>query len=235
MFASHQNHNKFLTTYACKHTKFVHISDKILTKLNSHQPRRTARGQEQKGNKGKKLQLIDDTAEDIDLTADDVTNDEDADMDDDDEDEGPSKRTKTATGSKVAHDHCDVNFVKDTNYYLLASDTKKQWGSATFVDPAPAVPSFRKDSCSPGDYMLIAGKDIVLKSTGSNYTTATFDPCDELILKNTWAQFDDEMTGQDLFDLEDETFLIWWQNVKAPSPPKTKQATIQKKKPKRGR
>ena len=38
------------------------------------------------------------------------------------------------------------------------------------------------------------------------------------------------MTGQDLVDLEDVTFLIWWQNVRVPSVPKVRLPTIPKKK-----
>ena len=136
-----------------------------------------------------------------------------------------------AVGKKNDNEHCDINFVKDTHYYLLASDTKRQWGSCTAVDPAPPVHENYEDSCEPGDYLLIAGKDINLKSTGANYTTASFDPDDELILTSDWTRFEEEMTGQDLADLEDETFLLWWQNVKPPPPPKPSRAPIPKKKP----
>jgi hypothetical protein len=48
----------------------------------------------------------------------------------------------------------------------------------------------------------------------------TFEPRDELILKKDWSQFDDDMTGQDLVDLDDVPFLLWWQNVLMPPPKK---------------
>ena len=131
-----------------------------------------------RGTAAKPLQLLDDTAEeDGDLDDNDDNDDND---DDEEEEEEPTKRQKT----KGHHVHCNINFVKDTPYYMLAGSTMKHWASAKAQDPSPPVPSSRRDSCTPGDYLLIAGKDITLKSSGSNYTTTTFRPEEELILTN---------------------------------------------------
>jgi hypothetical protein len=174
------------------------------------------------------INMIDDEA---DVTHDDQEEDTQDEEEEESKDEGsPGKRRKTHAAKEPPQDHCDINFVKDTPYFLLASSSQKQWGSCTSVDPAPAVPTSREDTCSPGDYLLIAGKDITLKKTGTNFTTTTFDPEDELILTNNWERFDMDMTGQDLVDLEDVTFLLWWQNVKPPPSPKPKAPAITKKK-----
>ena len=177
------------------------------------------------------------------MTIPDDDADDDADMDgegtrsDDDEDEEeeqvttPAKRRKQGE-KKTPYEHCDISFMKDTVYYLLAADNKKQWGTATSEDPAPPVPESKKGAYESGDYLLIRGHDIKLKSTGSTYTHTTFDPSDELILTNTWELFDVEMTGQDLYDLNDDTFLLWWQNIKPPVVPKAKRQTTIPKKPK---
>ena len=155
------------------------------------------------------------------------------DADDDEEltndEEKPSKRQKSGKAQVREHDHCDINFVKNTVYTLLAADTQKKWGYAKTDDPAPPVPVSRKDSCTPGDYLLIAGKSITLKSTGADFITTTFHPEEELILQANWDKFAEDMTGQDLLDLDDQSFLIWWQNIKQPPVPKDKTPTIPKK------
>jgi hypothetical protein len=177
---------------------------------------------------GKPLRLLDiEAEEDGDVT--DNDDDDDDDMDDDEEDTSSKRQKRKGGNTKVSHPHCPINFVKDTNYYLLAGDTQKCWGTCTAEDPAPPVPTSRRDSCEPGDYLLIAGKDIKLKWTGANYSKTTFDPEEELILTSDWHQFEQEMSGKDLFDLEDVTFLLWWQNVKAPPVPKKKAPTMTKK------
>ena len=106
---------------------------------------------------GKPLQLLDIEAEEDDDVID--SDDDDADDMDDDVEEAPSNDKKRKGGNKKAsHPHCNINFVKDTDYYLLAGDTQKCWGTCTAEDPAPLVPTSRRDSCKPGDYLLVAGK-----------------------------------------------------------------------------
>ena len=160
----------------------------------------------------------------------DGADDEEVEEDEEEEEETkPAKRAKTRGEDTSKAKHCNINFVKDTSYYLLAGSSQRQWGTATADDPAPPVPVSRKDSRKPGDYLLVKGKNIKLKSSGANYTTTTFHPEEELILTNDWHQFEQDMTGQDLADLDDETFLLWWQNFKPPPVPKVKPATIAKK------
>jgi hypothetical protein len=143
-------------------------------------------------------------------------------------DNDKSKRQKTRQGPKeVRADHCSINFVKDTRYSLLAGSTQRCWGTATADDPAPPVPASRRDSVKTGDYLLILGKNIKLKPGPT-----TFLPEEELILTSEWHQFEEEMTGQDLADLDDVPFLLWWQNVKAPPVPKPKAPTVAKAKTK---
>jgi hypothetical protein len=147
---------------------------------------------------------------------------------DDGEDTADEDSTKRKGKGALAVSHCDINFVKDTIYSLFHGETKQCWGKGPAVDPSPNVPCSRKGSCQPGDYLLMRGKDLVLKSTGSHNCTTTFLPEEELVLTAEWAQFDSEMTGEDLRDLDDVTFLIWWQNVKPPPVAKTKPPTVAK-------
>jgi hypothetical protein len=178
---------------------------------------------------GAPLQLLDIEAEEVGGSDDDDDNDNDLDEDEDEELTPASRNMRKGGNPKLAHPHCHINFVKDTNYYLLHEDTQKCWGTCTSEDPAPPPPRSRRDSCDAGDYLLIAGKDIKLKWTGGNYTKTTFQPEEELILTNDWHQFDQEMSGSVLFDLGDVTFLLWWQNIKAPPVPKKKAPTMTKK------
>jgi hypothetical protein len=166
-----------------------------------------------------------------------ISDDEETQNDDDDgDDTAPpnTKRQKKSKGKQEVEDtpHCDINFVMNTQYTLLASDTQKIWGTSKCVDPAPKVPRARMEEYNTGDYLLLKGNAIKLQHTGNNKCKTTFDPEEELILDSEWNRFNDPMTGQDLVDLGDHTFLIWWQNVKPPPIPKPKPATIAKKKTK---
>jgi hypothetical protein len=162
-----------------------------------------------------------------------IMNDDDETQNDSDEDDDrPAKKVKKK-GKKEEEEetpHCDINFVKNTPYSLLAGSTTKVWGTAKAEDPAPKVPDSRKDTYKTGDYLLVKGNSINLKHTGNLNTKVTFDPEEELILTSGWDRFDDQMTGQDLFDLDDNTFLLWWQNVKPPAIPKPKAPTVAAKK-----
>ena len=162
----------------------------------------------------------------------------DEEEEDDDADVRPAKHVKKAKEDAEENNtpHCDINFVKNTPYTLLAGDTKKVWGTAKSEDPAPKVPDARKDEYKTGDYLLLKGSDISLKHAGSNNCRTSFDPEEELILTSDWDRFDDTMTGQDLVDLDEVSFLIRRQNIKPPVIPKTKPATVaSKKKSKKGR
>ena len=61
-----------------------------------------------------------------DLTMDEKEDDDDDDDDDLEADDDSPKRRKSGGGQKIAHAHCDINFVKNTSYTLLAGDTKRQ-------------------------------------------------------------------------------------------------------------
>lgn len=140
-----------------------------------------------------------------------------------------SDHTQSHSDSDESPDsHCNINFVANTPYKLLHGDTDKSWGSAKVVDPAPKPPKSR-GALKAGDYLLVMGKDVDLKSTGRNNTATVFAADEELVLTEDWAQFDAEMTGQDLVDLDDECFLLWWQNIRPPAVPKEKAPTIAKK------
>ena len=158
----------------------------------------------------------------------DVDHDEDT-QDNDDDDDRPAKRAKNGKSEVDDTPHCDINFVRNTQYSLLAGDSNNMWGSAKAEDPSPKVPAARKKDYKLGDYLLIKGINILPKHTGTNYTKVTFDPEEELILTNEWTQFEESMSEQDLVDLDDTTFLLWWQNVKPPAVPKPKAPTVAKK------
>jgi hypothetical protein len=156
--------------------------------------------------------------------------DDEEEEDTDDDEHRNAKRAKKIHGQEITTPHCDINFVKNTPYMLLSGSTQRVWGSGKSTDPAPRVPNARKDECKAGDYLLMKGSDIALKSTGNNNCKTSFEPQEELILTSDWDRFDEVMSGQDLVDLGDETFLLWWQNVKAPPVPKPKRATVAAKK-----
>jgi hypothetical protein len=166
----------------------------------------------------------DDDAEVVEFTTDGSDNDQ----------EEPKKPPKPKKHTTPGHAHCDINFVKHTSYPLLKDDTQAKWGEAQLTDPQPKVPPSRADQDIAGDYVLISGEDLVLGKNKGRTILTTFDPEDELILTSKWHQFDEEMTGQDLVDLGEECFLLWWQNVQAPKPKSTrkKKATAKSKKSK---
>jgi hypothetical protein len=113
--------------------------------------------------------------------------------------------------------------VKNTPYKLLEGSSDTVWAEALFTDPQPPVPKSRSVQTTTGDYVLIQGHDVVLqKNSRGKSVPVTFDPEDEFVLTADWLQFDGEMTGQDLKDLGDEEFLLWWQNVKPPPAPKVR-------------
>jgi hypothetical protein len=170
------------------------------------------------------MDLTEETGDDNNSGATDVQAESDDDEhtnDDDDAERRPAKRAKKGKDEEETA-HCDIHYVKNTTYSVFAGNTKKVWGTVKAVDPAPRVATARKEEYIPGDYLLVKGNAITLKHTGSNNTKATFDPEEELILTSEWERFDDQMTGQDLVDLDDVTFLIWWQNIKPPPVQKPK-------------
>ena len=140
--------------------------------------------------------------------------------------------------------HCDYNFVANTTYKLNMdiNGVEVVWGEAQF-DPQPAVPSTHEDDYRPGDFVLIKGSDIKLTKNGKGgkggkgktrkgHGQLVFDANDQLIMTKEWDNFEDEMSTEDLVNLGEETFLLWWQNVQQPKimiPRKTKSAGKTKK------
>ena len=155
--------------------------------------------------------------------------DEDETAEEEDEEEEDNTRD-TSKKSTKNNPHCTINYTKNTPYQFLAADSDtKIWAEAILTDPAPKVPPSRADATQAGDYVLVTGNDLKLKKTSRGACTTSFEPGEELVLTADWVQFDEDMTGQDLLDLGDITFLLWWQNIK---PPKEKaRTTIPKKKP----
>ena len=150
-----------------------------------------------------------------------AVSDEDDETDSNDEEKGMGK-------GKEPDAHCEINFVKNTKYKLLVGGTNRVWGEGKALDPSPPIPASRKTSCKPGDYLLFSGEDIHLK-TGRQKCVVTFEPEDEFILTSDWHQFDAAMSGSDLAELGETTFLLWWQNVDPPKVEKPKKPTIAKK------
>jgi hypothetical protein len=163
-----------------------------------------------------------------------VENDtDDAEEEEDDETEEDNKRDSSKKSTKN-NPHCTINFVKNTPYQFLASDSNtKIWAEGIITDPAPKPPTSRSMNIQAGDYVLVAGSDLTLKKTGRSSVIANFEPNEELILTADWVQFDEDMTGQDLVDLGDVPFLLWWQNIKPPTvrKPIPKKAVTKKKVP----
>jgi hypothetical protein len=146
--------------------------------------------------------------------------DEDDENSDDDKDQHKAAKKKADVADEA---HCDINFVKNTPYKLLEGSSDTVWAEAVFADPQPPVPTSRSIQTTTGDYVLIAGDDVVLQKNARGKTVqVSFAPEDEFVLTTDWVQFDGEMTGQDLKDLCEEGFLLWWQNVKPPPVPKAR-------------
>ena len=160
--------------------------------------------------------MDDDLAQDGDLDDGEKTQDEEEDEDD------PPKAKKGAQDNP----HCSINFVMNTPYKFLRPDSDtKVFAEGVLVDSAPRVPHSRRDALQDGDYVLVEGSALTLKRI-----LATFVPENELILQNDWSQFDEDMSGQDLQDLGDETFLLWWQNIVPPRVPVARAPISRKKK-----
>ena len=130
--------------------------------------------------------------------------------------------------NKQEDPHCDVNFVKNTVYKLRSDNINKIWAEGSCIDPAPKIPSSRSKQLKSGDYLLMKGSDITLKE-GKGTMAIVFHPEEEYILCADWTQFGDAMTGRDMVDLEDVTFLLWWQNIVPPKEPKAKPTAAAKK------
>ena len=116
--------------------------------------------------------------------------------------------------------HCDINFVKNTPYNIFGAKNKVVWAKTILRDPAPRIPTCHRSRIHAKDYVLVKGQDLQLKNNRST-TAVTFHPEEEMILMNDFTEFEQDMTAQDLFDLGDTTFLLWWQCVEAPKIPKT--------------
>jgi hypothetical protein len=139
------------------------------------------------------------------------------------EDEKKQKKAAKKKATVEDNAHCGINFVTNTPYKLFEGESDLIWAEAEFRDPQPPVPTSRKVQTVAGDYILIAGDDVVLQKTSRGKPVqVSFQPEDEFILTADWSQFDEEMTGQDLVALGEETFLLWWQNVKPPKEPRKK-------------
>jgi len=167
--------------------------------------------------------------------ADDVDDDE-GDQSNDDlsgEEEEEDTASMTARAKKTAehNPHCNINFVIATNYKLLISDSETTvFADGFLLDPSPKVPSDRSLQFKSGDYVLLRGGDITLKQS---YKKTTFEAAEEYILRADWTEFDGDMTGEDLAQLGDTPFLLWWQNIKPPTVPTKKRAAAPKTKKRR--
>ena len=152
-----------------------------------------------------------------------------------------SEEIDADAGESNRFPHCDYNFVANTTYKLNMDINGEEvvWGEAQF-DPQPAVPSTHEDDYRPGDFVLIKGSDIKLTKRGKGgkggkgkpRRQLVFDVQDQLIMTKEWDNFEDEMSTEDLVNLGEETFLLWWQNVQQPKntiPRKTKPAGKTKK------
>ena len=138
---------------------------------------------------------------------------------DEDEEDDEEDTTTSLIGAMEYIDnnpHCNINFVQNTTYKFLAPASETRiFAAGVLIDPAPKVPSSRKDLLKDGDYVLVKSSSLVLKNSKAN-----FEPQDELVLTTDWGRFDDDMTHDDLKDLEDENFLLWWQNIVPPPVPR---------------
>jgi hypothetical protein len=106
-----------------------------------------------------------------------------------------------------------------THTHLLLRAT-----SLILTDPAPKPPATCKYKA--GDYVLVKGNNLVL--TKSNRTS--FESCSGLIMNATTSKpTEGDLTPQNLLEMEDEVFLMWWQCIKPPAPPKPSRATVPSK------
>jgi hypothetical protein len=118
-----------------------------------------------------------------------------------------------------------------TEYSFLAGNyATKIWAKGHLLDPAPKVPLKFSDEYQPGDYVLLRGCDLTIFDQGRNACEASFEPSEQLVLKEDWTEFDQDMTGHDLVDLGDVPFLLWWQNIQPPKKKIPKKVPEKKKK-----
>ena len=152
--------------------------------------------------------------------------------DDDDLNERTGSDNDDDNITDLSNPHCDVNYTTD-NPYTLSSDGKP-WATAIFEDPAPKPPKSWPKSIA-GDYILVKGKNIKIKVNRNKPARVNFVANEEFILTPDWEQMQEDMTGQDLVDLGDENFLLWWQEVEVPKPKPEKTPKKGKDNPKKKR
>ena len=113
-----------------------------------------------------------------------------------------------------ADPHCTINYVANTVYTLIDMNAKdKVWATCAFTDPAPVIPAHLKPH-RPGDYVRMKGEDLTPKSN----CNVVFEPEQALALDKDWHPFPDDMTAQDLvqLDLGANEFHLWWQCIQEP-------------------
>lgn len=151
------------------------------------------------------------------------------DEDDAGDDSNKDSNTEDSNDDDMDDDmpHCHVNFVRNVTYPLIHGPQDKQWGTASFIDPAPPVPKELQAKYKAGDYLLTCGANLKVKDKKIIWSAG-----DDYILSKDWESMDADVTGEDLAEYNDEEFLLWFQCVK---PPKVKPAKpAPKAKPKKG-
>ena len=161
---------------------------------------------------------VDDGEEGEEDTHSDSENKEHSDNDDDNDEE-----------TDVNTVHNPHQYTNNTRYKMVHGEREVVFATGQIVDPQPAVHPDKKSDYRAGDYMLMKGSDIEIKTRKGG---VSFDCASELILQKDWSPFDDDMTAQDLHDLGDEEFLVWFQVFEAPPEPKkpSTKAALRKKK-----
>jgi len=138
-----------------------------------------------------------------------------------DSDDEESETTKNSGSEEESNErgypHCHVNYVNNVKYTLIHGNDDKPWATGTFIDPAPAVPKELQDKYKAGDYVLMCGNSLKLKGS-----KAIFAKDEDFVLNQDWSSMDGDMTADDLFDLDDEPFLLWFQCILPPKKPAAK-------------
>lgn len=98
-----------------------------------------------------------------------------------------------------------------TDQYTVVDGNKKKLAKVHLKDPEPPMPTdFSMFKCETGDYVLVSIGYLIAGQTGSKQHIFRQD--DRMILTKEWEGYDEDLTVEDLLDL-DEDFLLYYQCI----------------------
>jgi hypothetical protein len=121
--------------------------------------------------------------------------------------------------------HCSLQLTTRDKYNLVHPDHEdKIVGKVQLFDPAPEPQG--RGNYKASDYAMVQGSKLELKKGADKII---FDKDAKWIRQEDWTPFDDDMTLQDLADLGEEKFLLWFQMIDPPKAKPVRKLTTTKK------